>query len=515
MKSKFRLLPLFVLPFLLRQPATATTYQMMSDSALADQAPVVVEARITSVSSAPLAGQPATDYLVEISRVLKGDLPGSTVMVRVPGGLDPQGLGLKIWGAPRFAEGDNAILFLGPAKDGTYRILHLMLGAFHERTVGGRTVALRDLSEAHEIGAKSTATAGTDAVRDFSRFSDWISDRAARVPNAGDYVLKNVKAQLSSLPEKYTFLTPEDGKLIRWFRFDSGQSVEWKVNAAGQPGLGLDATIAAFQVALNTWTADPGTSINYVYGGTTQAATGLTRSDRANTILFDDPFRDNPDQAVEGTFDCSSGGVIAMGGPFYYYPETKAYKGERYHEAVEADIVTNDGTQCLFANNPSAAEEVFTHELGHTLGLGHSKDKTAVMYAYVHDDGRGSYLGADDRAAIAQIYGNGSGTGNGGGSGGGSGSLAVPLHLAGRATSSTTVALTWRDKAQGEESYVVEAKVNARKAKFQEVATVPAGAAAAEVAGLTPGTSYTFRVRAVAGTRTSPYSKVVVISTPR
>jgi hypothetical protein len=511
MKSKSRLLPLLALPFLFRQPATATTYQMMSDSALADQAPVVVEARIASVSSAPLVGQPATDYLVEVDRVLKGDLPGSTVLVRVPGGLDPQGLGLKIWGAPRFAEGENAILFLGPAKDGTYRILHLMLGAFHERTVGGHAVALRDLSEAHEIGAKSAAAEGTDAVRDFSRFSDWISDRAARVPNAGDYVLKNVKAELSSLPEKFAFFAAEDGNPIRWFRFDSGQSVEWKVNTAGQPGLGLDATIAAFQVALNTWTADPGTSINYVYGGTTQAATGLTRSDRVNTILFDDPFRSNPDQAVEGTFDCSSGGVIAMGGPFYYR-ETKAYKGKRYHEAAEADIVTNDGTQCLFENNPSVAEEVFTHELGHTLGLDHSKDRNAVMYAFVHNDGRGSRLEADDRAAIAQIYGNGSGTGNGGG---GSGSLTAPLRLAGHATSSTTVALTWRDKAQGEESYVVEAKVNARKAQFQVVATVPAGAAAAEVTGLTPGTSYTFRVRAVAGSQSSPYSKVVVVSTPR
>ena len=98
---------------------------MMSDSALADQAPVVVEARISSVSSAPLVGQPATDYLVEVSRVLKGDLLGSTVMVRVPGGLDPQGLGLKIWGAPRFPRGRNASSYQ-PAQDGTYRILHLL-----------------------------------------------------------------------------------------------------------------------------------------------------------------------------------------------------------------------------------------------------------------------------------------------------------------------------------------------------------------------------------------------------
>ena len=288
--------------------------------------------------------------------------------------------------------------------------------------------------------------------------------------------------------------------------------MEWKVNAAGQPGLGLDATVAAFQTALNAWTADPGTNINYVYRRHDPGrATACPAPTRVNTILFDDPFRDDPDEAVEGTFDCGSGGVIAMGGPFYYYPETKAYKGQRYHEAAEADIVTNDGTECLFANNPSAAEEVFTHELGHTLGLDHSKDRNAVMYAFVHNDGRGSRLEDDDRAAVAQLYGNGSG----GRLGRRLRSLAAPVRLAGRATSSTTVALTWRDKAQGEESYVVEAKVNARKAKFQVVATVPAGAAAAEVTGLTPGTSYTFRVRAVAGSQSSPYSKAVVVGTPR
>ena len=153
MKSKLRLaLPLLALPFLLRQPAAATTYMMMPDSALVDQAAAVVDVKVVDVSSAPLAGQPATDYLVEVNRVLKGNLSGSTVVVRVPGGVDPQGLGLKIWGAPQFGKDEEALLFLRPAKDGTYRILHLMLGAFHQRTVNGKTVALRDIKAEVELG---------------------------------------------------------------------------------------------------------------------------------------------------------------------------------------------------------------------------------------------------------------------------------------------------------------------------------------------------------------------------
>jgi hypothetical protein len=522
MQSKVRLLlSVLALVCLLDRPATATTYRMMPDGALVDQAAVVVDVEVASASSAPLVGQPATDYLVEVRRVLKGDMPGSTVVVRVPGGVDPQGLGLRIWGAPQFAEGERALLFLLPAKDGTYRILQLMLGAFHQRSVGGRTLALRDLSEAHDIGAGSEALDGVDAVRDFDAFAGWVADRAAGLRNPGGYVVGHAKALPAPLDGKYVFLVPPDGNLIRWFRFDTGQSVEWKVNSAGQPGLGLDASITAFRAGLAAWDAAAGTNINYVYTGTTTDATGLTHPDGANTILFDDPYRNDPAEAVPGTFSCTTGGVIAMGGPFYNYPDTRSYQGKSYHEAIEADIVTNDGTECLFQNNPTVAAEVFTHELGHTLGLGHSKDPQAIMYANVHNDGRGARLSPDDIAAVNVLYGNGTGSGGGGSSGGGSGGgtgggpLAAPLHLTAHATSRTTVALTWRDASPGESSYVVESRINVKGAAFQAVATVPAGSTSAAVTGLSPRTSYSFRVRAVAGEQSSPYSKVVVVTTPR
>ena len=90
------------------RPAAATTYQMMPDAALADQAAVVVEVGSWAPIRRRSAASPSTDYLVEVNRVLKGDLPGSTVVVRVPGGVDPaRGWGCKIWGAPRFAEGEG------------------------------------------------------------------------------------------------------------------------------------------------------------------------------------------------------------------------------------------------------------------------------------------------------------------------------------------------------------------------------------------------------------------------
>jgi len=78
----------------------------------------------------------------------------------------------------------------------------------------------------------------------------------------------------------------------------------------------------------------------------------------------------------------------------------------------------NAGISCFFTGNPNAgkaAEEIFGHELGHTLGLGHSCETVgscsgqpdldaALMRSMTHNDGRGAQLNVDDRTAIAVLY---------------------------------------------------------------------------------------------------------------
>lgn len=487
----------------LATPAGATSYQMVSDTALTDQAPAVIQGRIVGVEPAPAAGRPSTDYLVEIDRVLKGDLPGSTIVMRVPGGVGPEGIGLKVWGAPEFREGDRALLFLTPEEDGTYRVLHLMLGAFHQQITSGSRVALRDLSETVEVGPSGVREGGADQIRDFERFSDWIADRAAGIVRERDYLLGS-SGGLQSAYEKYTLLSSSRGNNIRWFRFDQGGSVEWRVHESGQPGLGFEATLAAFQTALDVWNTDPATSIQYTYVGTTNRSEGFTGSDRQNAIIFDDPHRDSADGSVEGTFSCAEGGVIAIGGP-YFFSSTRSHRGKSFHEAAEADIVTNDGTDCFFQGNPRVAEEVFAHELGHTLGLGHSQQRDALMWSKAHNDGRGARLSADDLGAVNELYGSGTGTG-------GRATLKAPLRLTGR-ISGGEVVLTWRDKSTGEESYRVEVKPKGKR-KFQESLTLPADSATATVTGLAPGI-YVFRVRAASGGKFSLYSNVVTVTVPR
>jgi hypothetical protein len=415
-----RALPLLALLLLAAvAPAAATSYVAVSDENLVRQASVIAEVRVASVEAAPAKSGPNTDYQVEIERLIKGYTAGSSIVVRVLGGPRPDGMSLKIWGAPVFHEGDRALLFLKERSDGSYGVLHLMLGAFHEVTEGGRRIALRDLSQASEVKVLPDGRLATgrsaDAPRDAGRFAEWLADRVNGTVRPADYFVQLPAAQLKSLHEKFTFFTDSNnGNGLRWFNFDTGGSVTFFANSAGQGGLS-DGGFPEFQAALAAWTNNTGTPIRYLYGGKTSASGGLKRFDSVNAILFGDPNNE-----ISGTFDCSQGGTLAVGGPWFNSNNTGRFNGQTYDVIQGGDIVLNDGLECFFQRSGSpqkGAEELFAHELGHTLGLGHSSESRsepdqvlhdALMFAFIHDDGRGARFNSDDLTAIRTLYAPGS-----------------------------------------------------------------------------------------------------------
>jgi hypothetical protein len=386
------------------RPAGATSYVPMTDEALAAQAPLAVVVEISSVGSSAQEGRPATEYTARVERVLKGDLTAREITVRVPGGIRADGIGLRIWGAPRFAEGERALLFLVPQADGAYVISQLMLGAFHEVRSGGQSYAVRDLSEAQAVVPRGWKAPAEEPLRDFDLFAAWVAGQPLR----NGYAVNADPRLLHSLTAPFTFLT-SGGTPIRWFVFDSAGSVSFLAHQNGQPGL-AGGGFAEFQAALAAWNADAGTNINYTYGGTTTNTNGLNVFDSVNTLIFE--------QNLGSPFSCASGGVLAQGGPWFGSPAT--YHGQSYFTAFNADVATNAGISCFFTGNPNAskaAEELFGHELGHTLGLGHScgdglagsctgrpDQDAALMRAFIHNDARGAQLNIDDRTGIAVLY---------------------------------------------------------------------------------------------------------------
>src|SRR6185295_6254850 len=478
--------------------ASATTYVPVSDSNLADQAAAIARVRVISAEPGPANRAPATDYLVEVDELIQGYLQGSTIVVRVPGGVRADGVGLKIWSAPEFEPGEEAVLFLQPGADGTYGILHLMLGAFHARSAGTVKLAEQDLSEAHRLSPDGAET----AVRDLDRFTAWLADRAAGLERDANYWVERPAAGVSPPAKSYTANPTVDNVPARWFSFDAGKNVAWNVNSTGQPGLDLNQTIASFQAALAAWTDDPTSPIQYVYAGQTGATGGLGTSDHVNAILFNDPKGQVP-----GTYDCSTGGVVAMGGS-YYTAATRNYRSQPFHETIEADVVTNDGTECFFRNNPKGAEEVFAHELGHTLGFGHTTETEALMYARAHNDGRGARLGDDERMGASAYYGDGSYQ------------PAQPppppppaasLTLAASATR-TEIQLAWTSSFTGVDSFLVESQQ--KNGSFKVLKTAAGSDEAATVSGLKPNQTLTLRVTALrSGSAVAGSSNVVRIRT--
>jgi hypothetical protein len=490
--------PLLMLAVLLLAAitASATTILPVTDDALADQAAVVAFGTI--ISSGPAvstSGRPMTEYRLRVDNMLKGDAPsGGTLVVRVLGGDAGSGLKLKIWGAPSFRIGERALLFLAPYADGSYGPLHLALGAFHELRTQTGSLAVRDLSEVYQGAGQQD-----DGVRDLGRFTHWLKDRADGVVRDADYRVPRPTMQRAW--DEFTYL---GGTRQRWLEFDQGQSVSWLMQASGQPGV-PNGGFKEFQNAINAWNNDPATNIHYVYAGTTTNTTGFTHFDNQNVLILEDPNKE-----ISGSFTCTlpgrGSGVLAVGGTWFDDSTTPATIGG-------ADIITNDNTSCWFIT-PKRFEQVIGHELGHTLGLGHScgddssgacdtqaKDD-ALMRANAHPDERGAQLMADDKAGILNLY--------PGGPGGGSGKPAAPSDLTGQAISSTEIELDWTDNSNNETQFIVQMKVGK---KFKTVATVGADVTTVHITGLKPGTTYVFRVSAKAKKAGSAYSNNASVQT--
>lgn len=478
-------------------PASATTALPIQDAALADQAVMIAEGTVTGAGPAFRPGRPATEYRLRVERLIKGDAPGGTVVVRVPGGAASNGLKLKIWGAPEFRIGERSLLFLVANQDGTYSPLHLAMGSFHELRSGAERLAIRDLSEVYQAGSGETA----EGVRNLDRFGRWLMDRAAGVEREADYFVAAPK--MGRAWEEINYL---GGIKQRWLEFDRKEDVVWRAHFAGQPQL-ASGGFNEFQAALQAWNNEPSTNIRYKYNGTTATATGFQGFDNQNVILFDDVNEEAP-----GSFSCprpgSGSGILAIGGTWYDDSTTPATVGG-------ADIVINNGAGCWFTSS-KRAEQIYGHELGHTLGLGHScgdertgpcntNEKTeALMRATAHPDNRGARFGSSDRAAIVSLYPGGDGPSN---------RPAAPSDLAGEAASRTQIRLTWTDNSTNETQFLVQMK---KGKNFRTVKTLKKNVTSVTItSGLKAGKSYTFRVLAKKKKVTSDASNTVTVQTQR
>ncbi|HSM13214.1 MAG TPA: matrixin family metalloprotease [Thermoanaerobaculia bacterium] len=404
-------------PILWQASAAATTLVPVNDGQLERQTPVILVGQVAGTLPV-LVEYPVTDWLVTVERVVKGSVPGGSVVVRVPGGEGADGMTLTLFGAPTFKPGERVLLFLRRHADSTYRVQQFSLGAFHGVRRGQRTAAVRDLSETQVVGRRRHAPS-RGRVRDLDGFADWLEDRARGRRPRRDYFFRPTRREKEAITARFT-LFESRGLNLRWFEFDSGGSVPWRAHQGGQPGLS-GGGFTELQRGLGAWNAEPSTPIDLRYAGTTANSTGFTSFDGQNVLLFDDPNGE-----IEGTFDCAEGGTLAIGGPWSNSNDIGSFNNKNWVRIAGADIVMNDGIECAIQRSPNGSklmEEVYGHELGHTLGLGHSSEnenetnatlRQALMFFQAHDDARGARLQSDDIAGIRTLYRRSTGGGGGG-----------------------------------------------------------------------------------------------------
>ncbi|MCK7594493.1 hypothetical protein [Pseudomarimonas salicorniae] len=395
-------------------PAAALSYVMMADEDLFDEAEGV--ARVTVVSRLPLAGgDRETRYLLTVNQVLSGPKTAATEILALPGTRLEEGGGYYVPGVPGLREGTTLLLFYSRAEDGSLRAQQLSMGLFgREQTAKGQFY-VRYLEMSSDL-SKDAVLRRYHAPRDPEAFERWIADRARGARRAPDYLRGELQALQSS---KFNFTVFDFGGSgsgpARWFQFDSGQSLAWTAGSGGQANTSFDE-FASLQQALAAWQNDAGSRIQMHYVGAQASAPSCVAGGQ-NNCLAGHVYWNDPNNQISGSFNCSGGGVLAIGGSFAYTPAT-SFNGQSWFRRSAADVIVQDNAGCFLDGNSGAnGANLLAHEVGHAIGFDHScgdadsgscsgrpEQNEATMRSQAHNDGRGAVLGSDDRAGALVIY---------------------------------------------------------------------------------------------------------------
>ncbi|MFP5261666.1 MAG: putative Ig domain-containing protein [Blastocatellia bacterium] len=415
-------LPLFIIT-LFAFPSNATTVVMLSDKELILNSRFIITASVSRVTSAWDDARAMAWTYVEVrpERVLKGNLSAETLVLKQLGGNDGYS-GIRVFGLPEFVPGQKALLYLNTGPDGTLHVAHAFMGMFSivEESATGRKLVVRS-NEASEVEILSRED--EDGVTDRAPFDSYVRNIEETLQRESAQVAQ-IEAErrdepVVAIPSEYwrkrresSGYVPEFALIgggVRWMQADSGQPILFYVNPSMSPiGGGGQGEIAR---AMSAWSSQTGANINLQIGGSTNSC-GVV-SDNVNSISFGDCMNQ-----LDPASGCS--GVVALTSSSWSF-ETRSVGGRIFNRLVESDIIFNKGMDCFLSNSANLAE-VACHELGHAIGLDHSSDPSAIMWASAHGRGHDAVLADDDKAGILAIYpGSGGGGTGGGGTGGGGG----------------------------------------------------------------------------------------------
>jgi hypothetical protein len=388
-------------------PLSATTIFRLSDGELLSRASVVAEG--TVLRAAPRInrlGLPETETTIRVTRVFRGSLSGELVLRDLGGDL-PDGRWLRIWGRPDYAAGSRVIVFAVPHPDGELQTAELTLGKFEVwKDRSGRRYLARDLLTRPAQGVRYLRADGSevpaaDTLRDYAAFVRFLEAGGAGKPADAP---PSVRLQDLRMERDAAVEAPLSPAWAPWstttrYRWSNGAAAAWILSST--PNAITGGGYAEARAAIAEWTNHPSSTINYSDGGVGSSGTNFINLASTSTCGTSGPFCGN------GVAGC--GGPSGTGG-------THSWRGETYRTIGSGHIEVRQltGPSCLSSNVFAA---IVTHELGHTLGFGHSDELMASQDVCAGDEAaaqmrstvqsRGTSLGTDDSDAARWVYGDG------------------------------------------------------------------------------------------------------------
>jgi hypothetical protein len=355
-----------------------------------------VRGQVTGIAAAadPDTGGVSTYVTLAVDEVLFGPLGAGELVLRERGG---QVGGRQEWtfGSPTYRVGERVLVFLSANPDGTLRTTEMAMGKFALRDGFGGPQATRDFGRDVLVLDPIRGTPRAPAKDDLPLAALRAAIRAAAPAAATAPTALRAHPDLAGLRLEarpaYILLQPAS----RWFEPDDGIPIGFRIDVTGDATLGLAVAREAVQAGLEAWTALPASPLSLFDAGDDGPAPFAGCPD-SNRVVFNDPFGELDDPR-----NCR--GTLAIGG-FCNTGETRVVNGTTFKRIVTGKVTFNDGWGACEVWTPCNLAEIATHELGHTLGLGHSADTNATMAAMAHFDGRCAAIESDDETAIDTVY---------------------------------------------------------------------------------------------------------------
>lgn len=336
-----------------------------------------------------------TVYLFRVDEVIKGEVPLQNLRVAEPGGFMGDE-GIFFPGAPSYAAGERALLFLDVNGQGDFRTWSMGIGKFNfVSDAHGKRLLMRGQGEEAIFGWDSSGNVYREIVRAEEKFLQFVRDEACGGVGDANYGVN--EASVVWQPKIKANVNGSGFHACDYSQSFIGGTCgyKWK-DIFDQPGGGGSVNFAL--VGTQTGGVDGPTGVSAgmaAWNNNALSNVNLGVGASSNQIKFDD-----------------NAGVAACGGAavgcasFGMSGSSFAFDGGMFAPLTAVAI----SLKSAFPGNQQAFNQAACHELGHTIGIRHSDAGTpstasAVMNSSVNlSSPVGANLQPWDIDAVQTIY---------------------------------------------------------------------------------------------------------------